>query len=116
MFNLEKSINQWLKLFAKHSAFDHGSVREMELHLRDHIEDLISEGKSEQQAFDLALEEFGEVPIMANEEYSNIKRKTTIMSFIHTRLLNNYFKTSIRSLMRNPLSSMTNIFGQGNRF
>jgi putative ABC transport system permease protein len=111
MFNLEKSIIQWLKLFAKHRAFDHGSLREMELHLRDHIDDLISEGHSEQQAFDLAVEEFGEIPIMADEEYSNIKRKTTIMSFLHTRLLNNYFKTSIRSLMRNPLSSMTNIFG-----
>lgn len=111
MFNLEKSIKQWLKLFAKHRAFDHGSMREMELHLRDHIDDLISDGHSEHQAFDLAVEEFGEVPSMADEEFLNIKRKTTIMSFLHTRLLNNYFKTSIRSLIKNPLTSFINVFG-----
>ena len=111
MFDLETSIKQWLRLFRKHQAFNHGSMREMELHLRDHIDDLITEGFNEQDAFDHAVEEFGEIPDMATEEFSNLKIKKTLMSFMHTRLLNNYLKTSLRSLMKNPISSFTNIFG-----
>ena len=111
MFDLERSIKQWLKLFRKHRAFNHGSVREMELHLRDHIEDLISSGKSEREAFELAVKEFGEVPNVAKEEFQNQKRKTTILTILHTTMLNSYFKTSLRSLMKNPLSSFINVFG-----
>ena len=80
MFDLESSIKQWLRLFSKHRAFDHGSVREMELHIRDHIDDLLANGYDEQKAFELAVEEFGEIPNMAKEEFWNLKTKTTLMS------------------------------------
>ena len=110
-FKLEKSIKDWLKNFNRQRAFNEGSIREMELHLRDHIDDLIAEGNSEQEAFDLAVKEFGEIPTMADEEFTNIKTKTTLKTIIFTAMLKNYFKTSLRSLMRNPLSSFINIFG-----
>ena len=48
---------------------------------------------------------------MAQEEYSTIRNKPTIMSTIRTTLLRSYFKTSIRNLVKNPLSSFINIFG-----
>ncbi|MFK7952501.1 MAG: ABC transporter permease [Ekhidna sp.] len=111
MFDLESSINKWLKSFNKHRAFNHGSIREMELHLRDHIDDMISEGYEEKVAFELAVKEFGEVPKMAKEEYWNIKAKTTFMSAIRTTLLKNYFKTTTRNMLKNPMSSFINIFG-----
>lgn len=111
MFNLENSIKKWLRSFRKHRAFDHGSVREMELHLRDHIDDLIAEGHEEEESFQLAVKEFGEIPNMAEEEFWNQKSKPTFMSTIRTTMLKNYYKTSFRSLMKNPLTSFINIFG-----
>jgi len=111
MFNLEKEIKNWLRLFRKHQAFDHGNVREMELHLRDHIEDLISSGKTEKDAFETAVKAFGEIPIIAVEEFSNYKRKTTVNTIIRTAMLNSYFKTTFRGLMKNPMSSLINVFG-----
>ena len=51
MFDLDKSLQSWLKAFRKHKAFGHGTIREMELHLRDHIDDLVSSGLNEQDAF-----------------------------------------------------------------
>jgi len=111
MFNLESAIKEWLRLFRKHKAFNHGSVREMELHLRDHIEDLVAAGNTEKEAFDIAVKSFGEIPSIAVEEFSNYKRRTTITSTIHTAMLNSYFKVAYRGLMKNPLNSFINIFG-----
>ncbi|MEP1034280.1 ABC transporter permease [Ekhidna sp.] len=111
MFNLEKEIIKWLKPFHKQRAFDEGSIHEMEMHLRDHIEDLIAQGLSERDAFQRAVEEFGDVKPLANDEYLNIKRKTTLRSILFRTMLSNYFKTTLRSMMKNPLSSFINIFG-----
>ena len=71
MFNLENSINKWLRTFSKYRAFSHGSIREMELHLRDHIEDLTAKGLNEKDAFNKAVTEFGQINMMAKEEFSN---------------------------------------------
>lgn len=111
MFDLEHSLKLWLRAFRKYRAFDQGSVREMELHLRDHIDDLLAEGYNKQEAFELAVREFGEVSLMAEEEFRIQKRKTTCLSFIRATMLKNYCKTSLRSLMRYPLNSFINIFG-----
>ena len=75
MFDLEKSISKWLKAFRKHPAYDEASFYEMELHLRDHIEDLVSNGLSEQVAFEKAVAEFGDIPKVAKEEYQNQQRR-----------------------------------------
>lgn len=111
MFDLEKSIRLWLKAFRKYRAFDHGSIREMELHVRDHIDDLMADGHSERSAFELAVAEFGEVPAMADEAFLNYRRKTTLRSIIFNTMVKNYSKTSLRGLMKNPLTSFINIFG-----
>ena len=79
MFDLERSIDAWLKSFRRYRAFNHGSIREMELHIRDHIDDLIAEGKSKKEAFELAVAEFGEINPIAEEEFWNIKRRNTYM-------------------------------------
>ncbi|MEM7108620.1 MAG: ABC transporter permease [Bacteroidota bacterium] len=111
MFDLEKSINQWLKQFRKHRAFNTASLREMELHLRDHIDDLIADGHSKQSAFQEAVAEFGEVPTIAEEEFLNHRRKTTLKSILFNAMLKSYSKTSFRGLMKNPLTSFINVFG-----
>ena len=111
MFHLEKSIKNWLKNFHKQRAFEDGAIREMELHLRDHIEDLISEGYQEKEAFEIAVAEFGDISSLAKEEFTNIKVKTTLRSIIYTHMLNNYFKTSLRTMKKSPLTSFINVFG-----
>ncbi len=111
MFNLEKAINEWLKLFRKHRAFDDGAIREMELHLRDHIEDLTSEGHSEQKAFEIATEEFGEVPEMAKEEYWNQQKQTTFIASVLLSMYTNYLKIAIRGFTKQPFFTFLNTFG-----
>lgn len=111
MFQLEKSINSWLSNFYQQRSFDEGSIREMELHLRDHIEDLVSEGYSEKEAFEIAVTEFGDIPDVAKEEFTNIKVKTTLRSIIYTHMFKNYLKTTVRAFMKYPLSSFINLIG-----
>lgn len=111
MFNLEIAIKEWLRQFRKHKAFNHGAVREMELHLRDHIEDLISNGHSQQEAFDLAVEEFGEIPSVAKEEFQNLKTKHTFLSFIDITMLSNYLRIGIRNFTKQPFFTFLNTFG-----
>lgn len=111
MFNLEKSIKNWLRHFYKQRAFDDASIHEMELHLRDHIEDLMHEGHDEKDAFEQAVLEFGDIPQMAKEEFTNVKVKTTLRSIIYTHMLKNYLKTTVRAFLKYPLSSFINLFG-----
>lgn len=111
MFNLEEETKKWLRSFRKYRAYDEASFFEMEAHLRDHIEDLLSQGYSEKEAFETAVDEFGEVPSVAKEEFWNQKRKYSFKSVLYTTLFKNYYKASLRSMMRNPLSSFINVIG-----
>ncbi len=108
MFDLERAIHRWLRSFRRHRAFNHGAIREMELHLRDHIDDLLSKGLGVQEAFDKAVREFGDIKPMAREEYWNIRRKRT---FINTIMLNSYFKIAFRNLWRHKFYAFINIIG-----
>lgn len=111
MFNLENAIKDWLKLFRKHKAFDDGSIREMELHLRDHIDDLTSEGHSEQKAFEIATEEFGEVPGMAKEEFRSQQKERTFIASVLMSMYKNYLKIAVRSFTKQPFFTFLNTFG-----
>jgi putative ABC transport system permease protein len=110
MFDLEKSIGKWLKQFRRHRAFDHGHIREMELHLKDHIDDLIGEGHSPESAFKKAVEDFGEIPTMAEEEFYNQKRKE-IITYFPLAMYRNYFKIAVRSFTKQPFFTFLNIIG-----
>ncbi|MEM8895512.1 MAG: ABC transporter permease, partial [Bacteroidota bacterium] len=110
-FKLEKAIQIWLKTFQKHQAFDEGNLQEAEVHLRDHIDDLIGDGLSEQDAFDRAVASFGDQREVAKEEFWNQQRPPSIRRFIFAAMVRNYYRTSVRTLLRNPLSSFINVFG-----
>lgn len=110
MFNLEKSIEKWLTQFRRHKAFDHGHIREMELHLRDHIEDLIAEGHSPKSAFNKAIEEFGEISLMADEEFDNQRRKE-LFKALPLAMYSNYFKVAVRSFTKQPFFTFLNSVG-----
>lgn len=107
MFDLEKSIQKWLKQFRKHKEFHDGSVKEMEAHLRDYIDDLIAEGLSEQSSFEKAVAEFGPLKYTAREEYKTQKPRYKS----NTAMLSNYFKIAIRNFWKHRSYATLNIAG-----
>lgn len=111
MFNLEESIKLWLKSFQKHPAYDEASIYEMELHLRDHIDDLKNDGYTESEAFEKAVEAFGEVPSMAKEEFWNLQRKPTLKTIIFSALLKNFYSITLRNLFKHKTYFAINILG-----
>ena len=111
MFDLENSIQTWLKSFYKHRAFGQGSIREMELHLRDHIDDLVGDGHGEEEAFLMAVKEFGEVKPMAKEVYWSQRPKSNNNFLINTTMLKNYFKIAVRNFMKHKFYTFVNVFG-----
>lgn len=111
MFNLDEAVKQWLRSFRRHRAYDEAALREMEQHLWDHLDDLTGEGMAPEEAFAIATASFGEVDQVADEEFLNIKRTTTFRSIIFTQMFSNYFKTTLRALMKYPVSSFINLSG-----
>lgn len=59
MFDLEKAIAAWRRSFKRHKTFIGDDLDELEQHLRDHIEDVVSAGESEKEAFYLAAHRLG---------------------------------------------------------
>ncbi len=111
MFDLEQSIKGWLKQFHKHRAFAEGEIREMELHLRDHIEDLMHSGHTEEKSFQKAVKAFGEVKPMAEEAFAIQRKNGSLNTIFFTMLFKNYFKIALRVMIKSPLSTFINLFG-----
>jgi len=111
MFDLEKEIAAWLKQFRKHRAFNHGSIREMELHLRDHIDDLVGDGLTEKEAFQRAVTEFGEIREVAKAEFENAKPRPKYFPLLRYTMLGNYLKVASRNFTKQPFFTFLNTFG-----
>ncbi|MEM6523671.1 MAG: ABC transporter permease [Bacteroidota bacterium] len=109
-FNLEQAISAWLRKFRKHRAFDEGELREIELHIKDHIDDLLAEGFTPKVAFEKAIQAFGEIQPIASEEYVNQKR-SSLLNLFKATMYKSYMKTSFRRLLKHPLSTVINILG-----
>jgi hypothetical protein len=74
MFDLEQAIKEWKKSLRMKNAIEDGDAAELEGYLRDKIEDLRGQGKSEEEAFkkaefeDLGLNKDQIVNILLPEE------------------------------------------------
>ncbi len=75
--------------------------------MRDHIDDLISEGHSEKSAFKEAVREFGDIKPMAREEYWNL----TLKSNLNAAMIKNYLKITFRNFRKHKSYAFVNIFG-----
>lgn len=107
-FNRENAVKIWLREFRKDKAFDDATVHEMELHINDHVDDLVSEGHDELEAFEIAVKEFGDIPTMAEEEYSNYKVKNSIIGFLFQ--LSN-LRIALRRFTKHPFITSLNTLG-----
>ena len=83
----------------------------MELHLRDHIDDLLTTGYSEQDAFEMAVREFGEIQPMAREEFWNLIPKSTLLTILNISMLKNYIKIASRNFWKHKFYAFVNIMG-----
>lgn len=111
MFDLEKAIRHWLKQFRKHRAFNDGSIREMELHLKDHIDDLLASGCSEREAFEQAVEAFGDVGLIAADEIQNLGPSRSSLSRRLWFFPAGQFKIAVRQLTKRPFITFLNTVG-----
>ena len=67
MFDLENQIQQWRREAAKKVGRQNARLDELECHLRDHIEQLVRQGASGQEAFLIAVERLGDLSSISAE-------------------------------------------------
>src|SRR5436190_2107480 len=67
MHKLEELIANWRKDVTSTGEVSLETVEELEIHLRESVEKLVSSGVSEAEAFRQAVEQFGEVRSIASE-------------------------------------------------
>lgn len=116
MFNLEESIKRWRKKLRKHPGLEPGYIEELESHLRDKIDDLITQGYSEEESFEAAVEHHFDDPEAIAEQFYQARRTNSSTpswknrSWIPT-LLPNLVKIALRNFSRDKGYSVINISG-----
>ncbi|MDD3654053.1 MAG: permease prefix domain 1-containing protein [Desulfotomaculaceae bacterium] len=67
MFDLEVQINSWRDHLRARGNFTETDIRELESHLRDQIDDLITSGLTADEAFLISLKRLGNADAISNE-------------------------------------------------
>jgi putative ABC transport system permease protein len=116
MFDLEKSIHAWKRNLQRQETFEDGMIADIEIHLRDSIDALKSEGISEEEAFREAAARVGGAESLASEfgkvrEYRLDLRSPWRLSRFMPALLGNYLKVALRKIRRQKGHSFINIAG-----
>jgi putative ABC transport system permease protein len=106
MFDLDKSITAWRRRYEHDPAFTEEDVRELERHVRDQVQTLVSKELSEEEAFLRAMRDMGEHEEVRTA-YRNVlwgKRRRE-QSFLYNliseaAMLKNYLTIMARHLSR----------------
>jgi len=102
MFNLDKEIQNWIRILRSNPGFEDGDIEEIELHIRDSVETNLYDGLSQEEAFKNATESFG-LPEDMGTEF--IRARTAEMKDPKKDMLaHNY------SSPKNPISSQLMMF------
>jgi putative ABC transport system permease protein len=116
MFDLEKEIRAWKKSIRKHEVFEDGISEDIELHLRDTYNEMRQTGRTDEEAFRLAVAQIGTAESIAAE----YKKNRRVMLDRHSpfrpgrfmpALVWNYIKTTLRTIRRQKGYSFINISG-----
>ncbi len=114
-FDLDRAIDGWKKQLWKQQGLEPGYIEELECNLRDRIDDYISDGHSEKEAFELAKHKSLDSPESLADEYFKVtsKKRTppwkSRFSFLSLLPLN--FRSGYRHLVKRKLYSAINVFG-----
>jgi putative ABC transport system permease protein len=116
MFDLEKSIRAWKRSLHKQETLEDGTIADLEIHLRDIIDELKSEGIPEDKAYHKAVARVGGAEIIAAEcgkvrEYRLDLRSPWRPSRFMPTLLGNHLKIALRKIRRHKGYSVLNISG-----
>ncbi len=116
MFDLERAIKHWRKILNKNDALEDGYKEELENHLRDKIDYLVSLGSSEKEAFEEAVKKIGEAKIVGAEYYkTHTRHRSGRPPWQKSRwlppLFSNYLKIGLRKIKRQKIYSLINITG-----
>lgn len=109
-------MKHWRAILNKNSALEDGYKEELESHLRDKIDHIISLGSSEEKAFEEAVKKIGEADSIGEDYFktdtSGISgRPPWKRSRWMPPLFSNYFKIGLRKIKRQKLYSLINIAG-----
>ncbi len=66
--DLTERVRDWKKSLRKHAGLEDGFIEELETHLYDQIEVFIDQGKSPNEAFDLAVKSLGDIRSIEKDE------------------------------------------------
>ncbi|MGB2908896.1 MAG: ABC transporter permease [Candidatus Aminicenantaceae bacterium] len=116
MFDLEKSIKDWRRSLNLNESLEDGAKTELESHLRDKIEYLLNQGRSEEEAFAEAVAKIGTADTLGTEYFKATTRHLSgrppwQKSRWLPPLLSNYIKIGLRKVRRQKVYSFINIVG-----
>ncbi len=116
MFELEKAIATWRKRMEADPSLEPGHIAEVESHLRDKIDDLISRGRAPEQAFDAAVRALGETGLIGSQFFkAHTPRRSGRPSWQAPRFVPalawNYVQSAARAFRRNRAFSLLNVAG-----
>jgi putative ABC transport system permease protein len=116
MFELSKAIRDWKRSFQKEATFEDGFIADLELHLRDAVEELKREGIAEEEAFREAAARVGTAESLA-AEYGKVREYRLDLSspwrparFVPA-LPWHYLKVALRKIRRQMSYSVINVAG-----
>jgi putative ABC transport system permease protein len=116
-FDLEQVIGLWKKSLRKAQAIQEGDLAELEGYMRDKIEDLVSQGMSEEVAFQRTVSEFSDLKDL---DVAYFKARSTsrlggrppwLPPRFFPALLWNYFKVQARRFRRQKAYSFITLIG-----
>jgi len=67
MFSLDQAVAEWRRRMIAAGITQPSSLDELENHLREHLEHLTREGKTDEEAFDAAVERIGQIDLLKSE-------------------------------------------------
>jgi putative ABC transport system permease protein len=116
-FNLNHAVATWRRFATQSSAISPTDADELESHLRDEIEELISDGVPPEKAFEQAIRHMGDYG-MLDTAYRGValKKRLHEHGILHeltskAAMLNNYLKVAFRNLLRQKGYSFINVAG-----
>ncbi len=116
-FNLETAIATWRQFHAYRRVFLNDDLDELERHLRDFVAHQQAQGRDDEAAFRLAVDNMGDLE-GGRAEYEKVywgkhRRQHTLTDELYWRLamFKNYLTVALRNLKRNPGYSLINIVG-----
>ncbi len=109
---LTELVSAWKNSLHKHEFLEEGMIKELENHLLDEISNLMKQGYSSIEAFEIAKQKLGNISDVEDDEKNAIRRGRNI----GIDLLRSFLKAGTRYLGKNKLTTSVNLFGLTSAF